>query len=140
MSVEGWVIWNEREDGYLSEPDDTVYVDLLQAYRFKTQKEAQDNINNNDDGSEVVKKLELFVVDPKKTYKLVVNRGEREQEREKKQASWLPVSDKPKKYKKYLVCRKNGSQHWVTWNGTGWAHGEGEWVRWFNVPEPPKEI
>ena len=33
-------------------------------------------------------------------------------------------NSKPKEYGKYLVCRKDKSLHWETFNGTGWAYNE----------------
>ena len=44
----------------------------------------------------------------------------------------------PKKYGKYLVCKKDGKKYMETWNGIGWA-GNGNVIEfWFEVEEPKK--
>jgi transcriptional regulator with XRE-family HTH domain len=36
------------------------------------------------------------------------------------------LETRPKKYGKYLICRKDGKIHWETWNGSGWAYNHNE--------------
>lgn len=40
------------------------------------------------------------------------------------------LSNRPDKYGKYIVCRKDGKIHLETWNGTGWAYNHNE-IRYY---------
>lgn len=43
---------------------------------------------------------------------------------------------RPKKYGKYLICRKDGKIHWETWNGTGWAYNHYDIAYWAVIVPP----
>ncbi len=49
---------------------------------------------------------------------------------------WNKLETRPKKYGKYLICRKDGKVHWETWNGSGWAYNHNE-IRYWAVIVPP---
>jgi hypothetical protein len=58
----------------------------------------------------------------------------------KKHINWLPYPDnKPDKYGKYFICRKDGKVHWETWNGTGFAYNNNE-IRYFMEIIMPTEF
>jgi hypothetical protein len=44
--------------------------------------------------------------------------------------------ERPEKYGKYLIVRKDGKEHWETWNGTGWAYNHNEIRYWANIFNP----
>ena len=39
-------------------------------------------------------------------------------------------TEKPKKYGKYFVHRKDGKMHYEVWNGTGWAYNNKTITHW----------
>jgi hypothetical protein len=45
--------------------------------------------------------------------------------------------NRPEKYGKHFVHRKDGKMHYETWNGTGWAYN-GNVITHFMVIVPPK--
>jgi len=49
---------------------------------------------------------------------------------------FMNLKTRPKKYDKYLICRKDGKIHWETWNGSGWAYNEKAIKYWAEI-EPP---
>jgi len=49
---------------------------------------------------------------------------------------WDKPETRPKKYGKYLICRKDGKIHWETWNGSGWAYNHNEIRYWMEVKPP----
>lgn len=56
-------------------------------------------------------------------------------------SQWVPfdfmiLETRPKKYGKYLICRKDGKMHWETWNGSGWAYNHNEIRYWAEIIPP----
>lgn len=49
---------------------------------------------------------------------------------------WALVSEKPTKYGKYFVRRKDGKVHWETWNGSGWAYNGNSITHWSEIVLP----
>jgi len=49
---------------------------------------------------------------------------------------FIDKETKPKKYGKYLICRKDGKIHWETWNGGGWAYNNKEIIYWAEIVSP----
>jgi hypothetical protein len=54
---------------------------------------------------------------------------------------WKPfissdLSTFPQKTGKYLVAKKDGQNHWETWNGSGWAYNHNAIVFWAIIPQP----
>ena len=53
---------------------------------------------------------------------------------------WMKIETRPKKYGKYLICRKDGKIHWETWNGNGWAYNHNEIRFWAEINPPYKKM
>ena len=49
---------------------------------------------------------------------------------------FMKIETRPKKYGKYLICRKDGKIHWETWNGSGWAYNHNEIRYWAVIISP----
>lgn len=49
---------------------------------------------------------------------------------------FMKLDTRPKKYGKYLICRKDGKIHWETWNGSGWAYNHNEIRYWAEIISP----
>ena len=49
---------------------------------------------------------------------------------------FMKLETRPKKYGKYLICRKDGKIHWETWNGSGWAYNHNEIRYWAEIISP----
>lgn len=61
---------------------------------------------------------------------------QKEVEELRKQLTWRNFPDeKPDKYGKYLIVRKDGKVHWETWNNTGWAYNHNVIIKWLPVPD-----
>jgi hypothetical protein len=50
--------------------------------------------------------------------------------------NFFNMDNRPQKYGKYLICRKDGKIHWETWNGSGWAYNHNE-IIYFAIIESP---
>ena len=49
---------------------------------------------------------------------------------------FMKLETRPKKYGKYLICRKDGKIHLETWNGSGWAYNHNEIRFWAEIKPP----
>lgn len=49
---------------------------------------------------------------------------------------WATIDEKPNKYGKYFVRRKDGKVHWETWNGSGWAYNGNSITHWSEIIMP----
>ena len=49
---------------------------------------------------------------------------------------WNKPENRPTKYVKYFVHRKDGKTHWETWNGSGWAYNGNVITFWMEVLPP----
>ena len=49
---------------------------------------------------------------------------------------FMKLETRPKKYGKYLICRKDGKIHLETWNGSGWAYNHNEIRYWAEIIPP----
>ncbi len=48
------------------------------------------------------------------------------------------IETRPKKYDRYLICKKDGKIHWEIWNGAGWAYNHNEITFWAIITHPKK--
>lgn len=53
---------------------------------------------------------------------------------------WIPVSENPKEYDRYLTYHKDGKMHVGTWGLFGWNYGHyvEDVIAWMPLPEPYK--
>lgn len=53
---------------------------------------------------------------------------------------WKPYpANKPDKYGKYLIMRKDGKIHWETWNNLNWAYNSDVITHFCVINKPIKE-
>ena len=54
---------------------------------------------------------------------------------------WIPVSENPKEYDRYLTYHKDGKMHVGTWGLFGWNYGHyvEDVIAWMPLPEPYKK-